>query len=62
MIWGYLIVWAGYMMAFATVAEMASSKNRFSSPFAAVSFNLNTWLTMETFSVSLTKGPSNEAF
>jgi hypothetical protein len=24
MIWGYLIVWAGYMLVFATVAEMAS--------------------------------------
>lgn len=24
MIWGYLIVWIGYMLVFATVAEMAS--------------------------------------
>lgn len=24
MIWGYLIVWVGYMMVFATIAEMAS--------------------------------------
>jgi choline transport protein len=24
LIWGYLIVWIGYMMVFATIAEMAS--------------------------------------
>lgn len=24
MIWGYLIVWAGYMLVFASIAEMAS--------------------------------------
>jgi choline transport protein len=24
LIWGYLIVWVGYMLVFATVAEMAS--------------------------------------
>lgn len=24
MIWGYLIVWIGYMLVFATIAEMAS--------------------------------------
>jgi len=24
MIWGYLIVWMGYMLVFATIAEMAS--------------------------------------
>jgi choline transport protein len=24
MIWGYLVVWIGYMLVFATVAEMAS--------------------------------------
>ncbi len=24
LIWGYLIVWVGYMMVFATIAEMAS--------------------------------------
>jgi len=24
LIWGYLIVWVGYMLVFATIAEMAS--------------------------------------
>ena len=24
LIWGYLVVWAGYMLVFATMAEMAS--------------------------------------